>query len=73
MEVLYTLACSLLLATLAVCAIYFISKTKSAGEYSIPLYGALVFMYISWITVYTANLHPFTSPVIPKRIENNKN
>lgn len=35
-------------------------------EYRIGLIGAVVFMFISWITVYVANIHPFIKPEFKK-------
>lgn len=35
---------------------------RHRDEYKIGITGGLVFMYISWIVVYIANIHPFVKP-----------
>lgn len=35
-------------------------------EYKVGISGAVVFMYISWIIVYIANIHPFVKPEFVK-------
>ncbi|EED41807.1 hypothetical protein EBI_26930 [Enterocytozoon bieneusi H348] len=39
------------------------NKTKGA-EISIPIIGAFVFMWATWIIVYIAQIHPFILPEI---------
>ncbi|ELA41195.1 uncharacterized protein VICG_01794 [Vittaforma corneae ATCC 50505] len=41
-------------------------KTKHRQEYRIGITGALLFMFISWLVVYIANIHPFVNPEFKK-------
>ena len=59
-----TLTFSLILMLLLSMLIKHSIQKKNVEIYSIPLYGSLIFGYISWITVYMANLHPFVEPII---------
>lgn len=56
---------SYLLLSAVVCAIYGVSKQKKLAEYDefrIGLVGCAVFMHLSWLVVYIANINPFIQP-----------
>lgn len=58
-------AFSYLLLSAVICAIYRISKHKKLAEYDefrVGLVGCAVFMHLSWLIVYTANINPFVQP-----------
>lgn len=41
-------------------------KLKHREEYRVGVAGSMVFMFISWLVVYIANIHPFVNPEFKK-------
>lgn len=39
---------------------------RHSEEYRIGLIGSMIFMFVSWITIYIANIHPFVKPEFKK-------
>ncbi|KAL6122407.1 hypothetical protein NUSPORA_00537 [Nucleospora cyclopteri] len=60
---------SILKISLIISFIYCFFSTKklsSQREMLIPIIGAIVFMYISWLVTYMAHIHPFIQPELGK-------
>lgn len=41
-------------------------KLKHRDELKIGIIGSAIFMFISWLVVYIANIHPFIKPEFKK-------
>ena len=60
---------SLLLMSLLVQAVLAASRSKALHKYQefrVVVIGSAVFMYISWLVIYMANVKPFIEPVFKK-------
>lgn len=60
---------SMLIFSIFVRIIFAASKIKALApyeEFRIVVIGASTFMYVSWLVIYMANIHPFIEPVFSK-------
>ena len=60
---------SLLIMSILVKAILIASSSKALQKYQefrVVVVGSAVFMYISWLVIYMANVKPFIEPVFKK-------
>jgi hypothetical protein len=55
-----------IIACLLVNSITSSKNLKHREEYKIGIIGSIIFMFISWLIVYIANINPFVEPEFKK-------
>lgn len=69
MEEILVIITAFLILTAACTIVYISTKSKDlnhSDEIRIGLIGTFIFLFVSWIVIYIANIHPFVKPEFKK-------